>query len=134
MDIVSGKRVGIHEGVWFYTVGQRKGLGMAGGPWYVVKKDLDSNTLYVAHAAAYEDHGRRTFTVAAVHWVSGEPASSELQTKLRHTPRLENCTIRSLGQERVEVTLESKDQGVAPGQSAIFYQGEICLGGGVIEG
>jgi tRNA-specific 2-thiouridylase len=133
IDRDTGKKLGEHRGVWFHTVGQRQGLGLGGGPWYVVAKDLDSNRLWVSHARSYLEHARRELTVGEVHWIAGEPEKRELQAKLRHSPHLENCRIRPLGGERWEVVLENKDQGVAAGQSAVFYDGEICLGGGVIE-
>jgi len=133
IDVETGKVLGEHKGVWFHTVGQRKGLRLAGGPWYVVKKDLPANKLFVAHADRYLEYARQEFTVAEVHWISGETAEHDLQTKVRHSPHLENCRIRSLGDRRWEVHLENKDQGIASGQSAIFYDGDICLGGGVIE-
>ena len=133
LDVDSGKVLGEHKGVWFHTVGQRKGLRLPGGPWYVVNKDLPSNELFVAHADRYLDHARHEFTVADVHWIAGEPAEHNLQTKVRHSPHLENCRIAPLGERRWSVHLENKDQGIAAGQSAIFYDGEICLGGGVIE-
>jgi tRNA (5-methylaminomethyl-2-thiouridylate)-methyltransferase len=132
-EIGTGKKLGEHSGVWFHTVGQRKGLRMPGGPWYVVQKDLPQNILYVAHADTYLQFARNQFTVTDVHWISGEPEKHELLTKVRHSPHLEPCAIRDLGTARWEVTLENKDQGIAPGQSAIFYDTEICLGGGVIE-
>jgi tRNA-5-taurinomethyluridine 2-sulfurtransferase len=132
-EIETNKKLGEHHGVWFHTVGQRKGLRMPGGPWYVVRKDLPQNILYVAHADKYLECARNQFTVEDVHWISGEPEKHELLTKVRHSPHLESCTIRDLGGARWEVMLENKDQGIAPGQSAIFYDGEICLGGGVIE-
>lgn len=132
-EIDTGKKLGEHSGVWFHTVGQRKGLRLPGGPWYVVKKDLAANIIYAAHADHYLDFARDTFTVADVHWISGQPETQELQTKVRHSSHLENCRLRDLGGRRWEVTLANKDQGIAPGQSAIFYHGDICLGGGVIE-
>lgn len=134
INLDTGAKVGTHKGVWFHTVGQRKGLGLGGGPWYVVKKDLEANIVYVSHSEKYLEHARQVFTVADLHWISGgAPAETKLQAKLRHSPRVENCTIRDLGGSRWEVALEEKDQGIAPGQSAIFYAGEYCLGGGVIE-
>jgi tRNA-5-taurinomethyluridine 2-sulfurtransferase len=132
-EIATGKKLGEHSGVWFHTIGQRKGLRLPGGPWYVVKKDLAENVVYVAHADNYLQFARNAFTVADVHWISGEPETHHLQTKVRHSPHVENCHIRDLGASRWQVTLEHKDQGLAPGQSAIFYDGDICLGGGVIE-
>jgi len=157
IDIESSKVLGEHKGVWFHTVGQRKGLRLPGGPWYVVKKDLPANKLFVAHADRYLEHARADFTVADVRWISGEPGEGrarraaeppremvnssagtprptyDLQTKVRHSPHLENCRIEPAGDGRWTVHLENKDQGIAAGQSAIFYDGDICLGGGVIE-
>ncbi len=132
IDIDTGRKLAEHRGVWFYTVGQRKGIGLAGGPWYVVKKDLEANQLFVSHADRYLDHARQQFTVADVHWIAGPPQATALHTKVRHSPHLEPCTLRPLDAQRWEVTLDHKDQGIAAGQSAIFYEGDICLGGGVI--
>ncbi|MSU20512.1 MAG: tRNA 2-thiouridine(34) synthase MnmA [Pedosphaera sp.] len=133
IEIETGRKLAEHRGYWFHTVGQRKGLGLGGGPWYVVKKDVEANRVYVAHSNHYLDHAKKQFTVNPVHWIAGEPAETNLQTKVRHSPHLEECQIRCLGEQRWEVTLAEKDQGIASGQSAIFYNAEICLGGGVIE-
>ena len=133
IEIETGRKLAEHRGYWFHTVGQRKGLGLGGGPWYVVKKDVAANRVYVAHSNHYLDHAKKQFTVNSVHWIAGEPAQTSLQTKVRHSPHLEECQIRCLGEQRWEVTLAEKDQGIASGQSAIFYNAEICLGGGVIE-
>jgi tRNA (5-methylaminomethyl-2-thiouridylate)-methyltransferase len=133
IEIETGKKLATHQGVWFHTIGQRKGLGMGGGPWYVVQKDLARNIIYVAHSEKYLEHARDSFTVADLHWINEPPEKSELQTKVRHGPRLEPCSVRFLEDRRCEVTLKSKDQGIAAGQSAVFYDGEYCLGTGVIE-
>jgi tRNA (5-methylaminomethyl-2-thiouridylate)-methyltransferase len=134
IDVETGKTLGEHQGVWFHTVGQRQGLRLGGGPWYVVRKNLDSNCLYVSHANHYLSHARSQFIVSDIHWIAGvPPQQTDLQTKVRHSPHLENCQVHPLSADRWEVTLENKDQGIAAGQSAIFYEGEICLGGGVIE-
>lgn len=134
IDIDNSKVVGKHKGTWFHTVGQRKGLGLGGGPWYVVKKEMEKNIVYVSHSDRYLTHARTHFTVADVHWIAGHPPSKlDLLTKVRHSPKLEQCTLRAREKGRWEVKLAAKDQGIAPGQSAIFYDGEYCLGGGVIE-
>lgn len=133
IDIESGKKLATHKGVWFHTIGQRKGLGMGGGPWYVVKKDLDQNIVYVAHSENYLGHARNTFTAADLHWITAPPAKTDLQAKVRHGPRLEPCALQLLENNRCHVTLAHTDQGIAPGQSAVFYEGEYCLGTGVIE-
>jgi tRNA-specific 2-thiouridylase len=133
VEIETGKKLATHHGVWFFTIGQRKGIGLAGGPWYVVKKDLATNTLYVSHAEHHLSHARKQFTVADVHWIAGEPQTNDVFTKIRHGAHLERSVIRPVGDKRWEVTLGNPDRGIAPGQSAIFYDGDVCLGGGVIE-
>jgi len=133
IEFETGQKLAGHQGYWFYTIGQRKGLGLSGGPWYVVKKDIALNRVFVSHSDSYLKHAQQQLTVSPVHWISGEPTQTSLQTKIRHSPHLAECQIRSLGEKRWEVVLGEKDQGIAPGQSAIFYDGEICLGGGVIE-
>ncbi|HXT41465.1 MAG TPA: tRNA 2-thiouridine(34) synthase MnmA [Candidatus Angelobacter sp.] len=133
VELETGKTLSEHRGFWFYTIGQRKGIGLAGGPWYVVKKDVTANRVYVSHSDHYLNHARRQFTVSSVNWITGEPQRLNLQAKVRHGPRLADCRVGCLGEGRWEVTLAGADQGIASGQSAVFYDGEICLGGGVIE-
>ncbi len=133
VELETGKVLAEHRGFWFYTIGQRKGVGLAGGPWYVVKKDVAANRVYVSHSDHYVAHARKQFTVNSVNWIAGEPQRLQLQAKVRHGPRLADCQVRSLDGGRWEVTLAEADQGIASGQSTVFYDGEICLGGGVIE-
>lgn len=133
VDVDTGKKLGEHAGVWFYTIGQRQGLRLGGGPWYVVTKDLTANRLGVSHADRFAAHARREFVMADVHWISGPPEREDLHAKIRHGPRLEPCVIGPLADGRWKGTLETSDPGIAPGQSAILYDGDICLGGGVIE-
>jgi tRNA-specific 2-thiouridylase len=133
VELESGRMLAKHRGFWFYTIGQRKGIGLAGGPWYVVKKDVAANRVYVSHSDRYLDHARRQFTVGQVNWIAREPERLQLQAKVRHGPRLADCELRSINNDRWEVTLAEADRGIAPGQSAVFYNGELCVGGGVIE-
>jgi tRNA-specific 2-thiouridylase len=128
----TGRRLGEHRGYWFYTIGQRRGLGLAGGPWYVVAKDVGDNVVLVAHGERLAEHRRRVLTVEPVHWIGAAPAGERLQVRLRHGPSLIDCTVRCGDGAAVEVTLDEGDTGIAPGQFAVFYDGDQCLGGGPI--
>jgi len=131
-ELDSGTKLGEHKGYWFYTIGQRFGLGLSGGPWYVVRKDIEHNAIYVAHRERWQQRNRHVFFVLDTHWIAGRPGKVELQVKLRHGPELTDSRISYLDDDRIEVTLDDPDPGIASGQHAVFYDGEICLGGGVI--
>lgn len=136
-EIESGRRLGEHRGFWFHTIGQRKGLGLSGGPWYVVSKDAAENVLYVSHREALESHRRDRFRLADVHWIAGEKPSDErleqpFDVKLRHSPDVAPARLESLQNGSLEITLTEGDPGVAAGQWAVIYDGEECLGGGMI--
>ena len=134
-DIVeqaSGQKKGEHPGYWFYTIGQRHGLQLGGGPWYVIDKDIANNIVYIAHGSAPTRAGRRELIAEQVHWIAGAPEHGMLQVKLRHGPALIPCQVQMLAPDRAHVALSTPDPGIAPGQHAVFYDGEICLGGGVI--
>jgi tRNA (5-methylaminomethyl-2-thiouridylate)-methyltransferase len=132
--VSNGEVLGRHRGTWFYTVGQRRGLGLGGGPWYVVGKDLDEDALLVAHADELADYARRSFRITTPHWIAGPPQRAELAVRIRHGERLDACTVSAAGNGSLTVEFDTTaDPGVAPGQFAALYDGEECLGGGVIE-
>ncbi|MEM7344865.1 MAG: tRNA 2-thiouridine(34) synthase MnmA [Chloroflexota bacterium] len=134
IEMETGKVWGQHNGFWFYTIGQRKGLKLHGGPWFVVGKDVEKNVIYISHKEVFTDRARTQFNVANINWIAGVPEQTEsLQVKIRHSPHLEPCRLDLLTDTRTTVTLTAPETGVAPGQSAVFYDNEICLGGGVIE-
>jgi tRNA-specific 2-thiouridylase len=138
-DIVDpqGGQVGRHRGVIHYTVGQRSGLGLGSGPWYVARIEAVANRLVVARREQAE---RSSFAVEGLNWF-GEPPGRALEcaVKLRYRSREAPCTVepgagaRYGGESpgRCRVTLR-RAQVVTPGQSAVFYRGELVLGGGVI--
>ncbi len=133
VELETGQKWGEHRGYWFYTIGQRRGLGLHGGPWFVVKKDVERNILYISHKEHLEERSRRQFSVNNVHWIAGPPTTDELQVKIRHSPHVEQCRIEPLDGGRLCVILDRDEPGIAPGQSAVFYDGQICLGSGMIE-
>jgi tRNA (5-methylaminomethyl-2-thiouridylate)-methyltransferase len=134
-DFESGAILGEHRGYWFHTIGQRRGLRLGGGPWYVVGKDIDENIVWVAHQSAHASHARRRFEVERPHWIhDGPPLGQRLLARIRHTPELVGCIVQSIESGRTVVELDEPDCGVAPGQFVVIYDGEICLGGARIAG
>lgn len=139
IETVDGDKVGRHEGLMFYTIGQRQGLcigGMKGRselPWYVVAKDMDRNVLVVAQG----EHDRlyKTCLIAKdVHWINSSPLfPASLKAKTRYRQPDQPCTIDVLNNERYRVSFAVPQRAITPGQSVVFYHNDICLGGGIIE-
>ena len=146
-DAASGRRLGEHRGHWFYTLGQRKGLGLSGGPWFVTGKSVEDDTVWVTHGDRLAEAAPDRFTVPAPHWITRAPRlhdvteeeaqsaaeSSRLRVKVRHGPASLGCRVEESPEGGLLVHLESADPGLAPGQFAVFYDGERCLGGGAME-
>ncbi len=133
-ELASGRILGHHRGFWFHTIGQRRGLGLSGGPWYVAGKDPDRNVVTVVHASQLAENHRKTFTVSRPNWITGPPASGACEVRIRHGERLMPCSVELMGEGSLAVELDEGDPGIAPGQFAVFFRGEECLGGGAISG
>ncbi|MBL4693786.1 tRNA 2-thiouridine(34) synthase MnmA [Candidatus Gracilibacteria bacterium] len=124
----TGKKWGEHKGFWFHTVGQRKGINLSHGPWYVVRKDCAKNIVYIS--THYHEKTRDTLQVTNLNWFAGHPPEkSQLKLKLRHGPEFHQaqCDFSTN-----TIKLAASDQGIASGQFAVFYDGDICLGSGMI--
>lgn len=133
IEYESGKTVGEHKGFWFYTIGQRQGIGLAGGPWYVVAKDVATNTVFISRSYYDVDKDRRQFVVGQCNWISGvQPTLTACRIKLRHGPNFHQATLVYNADDTINITLDSQDQGIAPGQFCVFYDGTTCLGSGNI--
>lgn len=128
----SGRLLGQHRGYWFHTIGQRFGLGLGGGPWYVTAKDVAENAIFVCHAGDLPQHRRAVLRLPAPHWISGPPTRPDLHVKLRHGPELLACHVSAHAAGGLEVALAEPDPGIAAGQHAVLYDGDLCLGGGAI--
>ncbi|MFA9262582.1 MAG: tRNA 2-thiouridine(34) synthase MnmA [Undibacterium sp.] len=134
VEFETGKTLGQHKGFWYFTIGQREGLGLSGGPWYVVKKDTTANTVFISHAEHRTEQSRSNFSVTDLNWFNEKPEDgAKVSVKLRHGPKEYRCQVQWQDEKTLEVFLESEsDAGIAAGQYAVFYEGEYCLGGGII--
>lgn len=133
VEFETGKSMGKHNGYWFYTIGQRQGIGLGGGPWYVAAKDIVKNHVYISRNYYAQDKVRNTCVVVQTHWFDGVvPNSKEISVKLRHGKARNACTVIPLADDAVRIMLAERDQGIASGQFAVFYQGDRCLGSGII--
>ncbi|MFA6109947.1 MAG: tRNA 2-thiouridine(34) synthase MnmA [Candidatus Latescibacterota bacterium] len=137
IDFETKKKMGEHEGFWYYTIGQRKNIKLSGGPWYVIGKDIEKNIVYISNSYRSERTARNTFTVGGLNWavpaVALTKESGELMVKVRHGEKMYPCDIEWIDEDRIKVTIDGYDTGLASGQFAVFYDGQYCLGGGVIE-
>ena len=140
IEAPDGTVLGEHRGLSFYTIGQRQGLGIGGRrdgdgePWYVAGKDFARNVLRVVQGADHPALFHDRVTVPAPAWIDGAPAfPARLAARIRHRQPLQPCTLRSGADGAVTVAFEAPQRAVTPGQWACFYDGEQCLGGGVIE-
>ena len=128
-----GEKVGDHRGLAFYTIGQRKGLGIAAAqPLYVLEKDLERNALVIGSG---DELGYDRLIVANVNWIAGEPPQFPLRAmvKIRYKARLVEGTINFLSDEKVHVKLDQALRDITPGQVSVFYDGDVVLGSGVIQ-
>ena len=136
-----GKTIGTHEGVFYYTLGQRQGLGIGGiqgageEPWYVVGKDIEQNILYVAQGHDHPLLYSKTLTAGDTHWISGQPPPLPLAcaAKTRYRQPDQACVVETMMEGECTVRFDEKQRAVTPGQYVVFYDGDACLGGGIIE-
>jgi tRNA-specific 2-thiouridylase len=145
IEIETGKKIGEHHGYWFHTIGQRKGLGLSGGPWYVVKKNIRDNAIYVSRGYDTEKQYGKTILLTEPHFITKNPWEGEacehrrIAFKNRHSPEFFDATITRMpgangGLDEYVVETEKPVQGIAPGQFGVIYDkdAKICYGSGII--
>jgi len=140
---VDGEVIGIHQGLMYHTYGQRQGLGIGGlrdhseNPWYVVDKDVENNVLVVAQGNDHPALFSRGLIAGQVSWINRKAPVLPLActAKIRYRQQDQVCEVSAIADQdgKVQVLFESAQRAVTPGQVIVFYQGEVCLGGGVIE-
>jgi tRNA-uridine 2-sulfurtransferase len=136
---LSGEKAGRHDGLMYYTLGQRKGLGIGGlgtgEPWFVVRKDLQNNILYVTQGDDHPALYSQGLTASKLHWVNGAAPDTEFACTARFRYRQPDQGVRVaiLKDGACRVAFDEPQRAVTPGQFVVFYNDDECLGGGVIE-
>jgi len=140
VDIETNRIIGTHEGVMYYTIGQRKGLGIGGikneeaKGWFVVKKDIKNNILYVASGDDNDYLNSDRCIIKQLNFISYKPKDYEvLNAKFRYRQNDLAVTIHLLSEDEAELIFEKPYKAVTVGQAAVLYKGDMCLGGGIID-
>jgi len=136
---VNKKILGKHQGLWFYTIGQRRGIGFSGGPYFVVAKDLKKNNLIISKNE--KDLERKELIASNVNWILPQKLPINAEVKIRYKSNFVKAKISdfeknhsaSLRASKVKIVFQKPQKAVTPGQSVVFYKGQELLGGGVIE-
>jgi tRNA-specific 2-thiouridylase len=140
IESLDGEHLGQHHGLMYHTIGQRQGLGIGGlsnhseAPWYVVEKNLEANVLLVAQGNDHPALFKSSLEAGEAYWIAGEAPDLPFKcmAKVRYRQPDQACTVSRSG-AGFRVDFETPQRAVTPGQSVVFYQNELCLGGGVIE-
>ena len=141
IETAEGRVVGEHEGLMYYTLGQRKGIGLGGvqgaadGPWYVLAKDLAQNRLIIGQGREHPRMMQRRLLAGCLSWVSGEAPAQALccTAKTRYRQSDQACRLEPCGDGNYLAVFDDPQRAMTPGQSVVFYQDEVCLGGGIIQ-
>lgn len=140
IETLEGEVLGEHQGLMYHTIGQRQGLGIGGlanhaqAPWFVIEKDLERNVLLVAQGKNHPALYKRVLLAHDIFWIAGEAPALPLRctAKVRYRQQDQNCTVE-VQEHGFRVVFDEPQRAITPGQSVVFYQGDICLGGGIIE-
>lgn len=138
VELETGKVLGKHRGYWYHTIGQRKGLYLSGGPWFVVKKDIHRNIIYVSNGYDPETQYGKVINMHGFDFITEDPwgefsDEKEITFKIRHTPEFTKGRLCRIG-DIYRIYSEEKIQGIAPGQYGVVYDKDshICYGSGMI--
>ena len=134
IELETGRKIGQHRGLWFHTIGQRKGMGFSGGPWFVVKKDVAANVLYVSHGYDPATAYKQDFPIHDFHSLNGCLPNERITLKIRHTPDYLPARLEPTGEGCYMVHADAPIHGVAPGQYCVIYdeRHHRCYGSGEI--
>ncbi len=128
---VNGKILGEHQGLWFYTIGQRKGLEISQGPYYAIDKDFDKNILIVSKNQ--KDLLKKELLAENINWILPQKLPANAEVKIRYKSLSAKAKILDNGKNKVKIIFTKPQRAITPGQSVVFYKGDELLGGGVVE-
>ena len=136
VELETGKKIGQHKGLWFHTIGQRKGLGLGGGPWFVVRKDVPGNVLYVSHGYDPATAYKQEFPIHDFDFLTEgvQELPRRVTFKIRHTPEYHPATVEKQADGSYWIHSDERIHGVAPGQFCVVYDEahHRCYGSGEI--
>src|SRR5699024_9726323 len=128
---------GKHDGLMYHTIGQRHGLGIGGegAPWFVVGKNVDENILYVEQGDKHESLYSSSLIATDLNWINPEELTDRFTctAKFRYRQKDSDVTVTLLDDGKVSVDFDQLQRAITPGQAVVFYDGEVCLGGGTID-
>jgi tRNA-specific 2-thiouridylase len=133
IDKKTGKALGVHDGAIFYTLGQRHGLDVGGGlPYYVVSKDMDKNEVYVTTDLQDDTLWKKDIKLLSVHWINEAPKDGTYAIRVRHRAPLTTAELSEQAGNEAMLSLRDPERAVTAGQSIVIYDGDTCLGGGIV--
>ncbi len=136
-ETLSGTIVGTHDGAAYYTIGQRKGIGLGGEgePWYVIGKDIARNVVLVERGENHPALSHSQLEAKELTWIAEPPPSFpyRCKAKIRYRQSDQDCIIQKINYNKATVIFDTPQRAITPGQSIVFYQDDLCLGGGIIQ-
>lgn len=139
IDILTGEKKGRHDGLMYYTLGQRQGLGIGGNgngePWFVAEKDLEKNVLYVVQGDTHQSLYSESLLATNMNWIveDGQPETFECTAKFRYRQPDQQVTVQKMPNGEAKITFAKNQKAITPGQAVVLYDGDVCLGGGTID-
>ncbi|HLS35418.1 MAG TPA: tRNA 2-thiouridine(34) synthase MnmA [Bacillota bacterium] len=135
MRTLTNEKVGTHDGLMYYTIGQRQGLGIGGPgePWFVVGKNVEENILYVEQGAEHDSLYSDGIIATNVNWIHEQEEEFTCTAKFRYRQKDNKVRVKILSEDEVKVYFAEPIRAITPGQAVVFYDGEVCLGGGTID-
>ena len=138
----TGKIYGEHNGYWFHTIGQRKGISLGNGPWYVVQKDIENNIIFISHKKNFQNFNTSKILADKFHWTLPKKNINKLleitknvflEAKIRHGEKVNYCCVEDINSKNLNITLLEPDNGIAQGQYIVLYKNKFCLGNGMVS-